>query len=748
MKSRLVNFGAEAGDKGLVEEGNGTFISNPTTCFNPNETAFEHLYSTWFRAESYGEENPTFPFGSTPFEAKLPKGESSSERIMQEGCAKVPFEPGVSVTPGTTQVDSPAPATVDATLKYLTGKESAIQESQLRKATVTLPNGMGLNPSGANGLVACTDAQFKKGQRSYSNECPAASRIGTAEIESPPLGKPLTGAIYVGEPKSSNPASGEEFRILVEAKEEEEGIDGRLIGNVSADPTTGQLTTTFSEKQVGELAGQLPEGLPQIPFTSVRLRFDGARTVLTSPPVCAAAETTSSFEPWSTPVATKHPTSTFTLTSAPGNVACPHTLGSRPFTPPYTAKVDSSKANAYSPFRVHIERPDGQQELKVVNVTLPKGLSAKVAGIPYCSDAALAAAAGKSGKAEMTSPSCPSESSIGNVVTQAGTGPNPLKMSGKAYMAGPYKGAPLSMAIVTPAIGGPFDLGTVVVRVALFVEPETTQVHAVSDPIPSVFGGVKLDVRSIDINLEREKFTHNPTNCAAQAVSGVIQGGGADPTNPATFSSFAISSPFQATECNKLAFKPKLFTKLLGGRKATKRRQHPQLRAILETREQDANVLRTALTLPKEVLLDNSHIKTICTRVQLAAEQCPSASVYGQAEAISPLLSGKLKGPVYLVSSDHQLPDLLADLHGQVNVMVRGVISSKHGGIKTVFNNLPDAPVKKFILTMQGGKKGLLVNSQDLCKAKKLGSVLNMKGQNGKIVKNNKLPLKHASCSK
>ncbi len=201
--------------------------------------------------------------------------------------------------------------------------------------------------------------------------------------------------------------------------------------------------------------------------------------------------------------------------------------------------------------------------------------------------------------------------------------------------------------------------------------------------IPDVFGGVKLDIRSIDVNVDRSMFMLNPTNCAAQAASGTINGGGADPTNPAAFSSYAVSDPYSATGCDSLGFKPKLHTRLSG---PTKRAKNPRLRAILEAREGDANVSRTALTLPHSLFLDQSHIQTVCTRPQLASQTCPTAAVYGHAKAKTPLLSDKLKGPVYLVSSNHNLPDLVADLRGQVNIQLHGVISTKHGGLKTVFH--------------------------------------------------------------
>jgi hypothetical protein len=743
LQSRLVNFGRDAGNLEGAGEGNGTYLTNPTTCFDPTE--WPTLYSTWFRAESYGEPNPTFPNGSTPFEAKVE--DSTGKLYRQEGCETVPFEPTVDVAPGTSAIDSPAAATVTTKLPFNPAKEGGEGQSQshLRRAEVTLPAGMGLNPSGSNGLVACTDAQFKKGTRTYNNECPTASQIGTAAIKSPPLAKPLVGDIYVGQQKSSNPASGEEFRILVEAKEPNEGIAVRLVGNTAANPVTGQLTTTFDEQEVGPLAGKLPRGLPQAPFESVTLHFDGAKAILTSPPTCSAAESSGQMEPWARPGQQVPVSSKFTLSTDPGGGTCPTTLAARKFAPSYTAKSNNTKAGKYSPFKVNIGRTDGQQELKGVNVTLPKGLTGNLSGIPYCSAKALTAAANHSGAAEKAKPSCSSKSQIATTSTTAGTGSHPVTLAGKAYLSGPYKGAPLSMDVITPALSGPFDLGTVVVRVALNVNPKTAQVNAVSDAIPDVFGGVKLDLRAINVNVNRKKFMLNPTGCAKQATAGFLNGGGGDPTNPAAWSSYQVSAPYQATKCKKLGFKPKLSTKL-GAKGNTTRAKHPKLRAILTARKGDANVLRTALALPHALFLDQGNIRTVCTRVQLAAKKCPKAAIYGHAEAKSPLLKKKLKGPVYLVSSSHELPDLVPDLRGQVNIQLHGVISSKHGGIKTVFNNTPDVPVNKFILRMKGGKKkGLLQNSQNLCSGP-LSSVMSMKGYNGKKIKNNRLPLKVSGC--
>ncbi|HET8565870.1 MAG TPA: hypothetical protein VFL77_05290 [Solirubrobacterales bacterium] len=741
LKNRLV-FDGRSGD--------GTFITTPTTCFGPAYAAdwvpgeqpngsSGHIYSTLLRADSVGEPDPTFPSGSSFFESPIPPESASGAPTEPKECGTIPYEPEIGVRPNTTLTDSPSGSAVDITVPHLR-EEDGQDSSHTRAATVTLPAGMGLNPSAANGLQVCSDEQFGKGTTNPV-ACPAGSIIGRARIESPPLtdvAEPqpeevLEGNVYAGRQLSRDPTSGNEYRVFVEAKSNRYGISVRLIGNVRADPVTGQLSTTISEG-------------PQVPFTSFDLTFNGgARAVLTSPPTCGPNQTGTTMTPWSgTPPV--HPGDQFTLTGAPGGGKCAKTLAERPFAPSFGIVPTSSKAGAFSPVAIHISRPDGQQELKGTNITLPPGMTGKLAGIPYCPEAALAAASARAGNEEKGSASCPAASQVGTAAIESGTGPSPYKIEdGKVFLSGPYHGAPLSLAVVTPATAGPFDLGTVVVRVALFVNPETAQIDAVSDPLPHVYGGSLLDIRSVDISMNRREFTLNPTSCEPLATTGTLNGGGSDPNNPAAFSSFAVSVPFQTTECGALKFRPKLFTKLIGGRKKMRRSQHPAFRAVLMARGGDANISRAALTLPHSQFLDQSHIGTICTRVQLAAQACPARSVYGFARAQSPLLDDELAGPVYLVSSDHELPDLLVDLKGQVDIRLRGVISSTKARLKTVFSGVPDVPVSKFVLSMKGGKKGLLENSRDLC-LKPNFSFLNFKAQNGKRLRKKKLPLRTPGC--
>ncbi len=721
LKNRLV-FDGTAGD--------GTFITTPSTCLGeafPGPSG--HRYATYLLAASYAEEESPgyqFPQSAEPaFESPIPPGTSPKE------CATIPYTPALAVDPGTAVADSPAGARVDVDVPHILGGGNQ-DSSNTRTAQVSLPVGMGLNPSAANGLQTCSDAQFRKQSGAPGTDCPAASKVGTVTIESPPLPEgSLTGNVYVGQQIGRDPASGTEYRIFVDAESPRYGISVRLLGNVSANPQTGQLSTTFAEN-------------PQVPFSSFALDFDdGPRAVLSSPPICSSSAT-ARMTPWSgNPAAT--PAGPIVLTSAPGGGPCAKTLAERPFAPGFVARPTGTKAGVFKPVSIHISSSDGQQELKGADITLAPGMTGKLAGIPYCSEAALTAAAANGGAAERASASCPAKSLVGVASIAAGTGPAPLHIDGKVFLSGPYRGASLSLAVVTPATAGPYDLGTVVVRVALFVDPVTAQIRALSDPIPNVFGGAQLSIRTVDVNIDRKDFTLNPTSCGSLTTAGVLNGGGADPANPAAFSAFPVSTRFQTSDCDGLGFRPKLFTRLYGGKKKTKRAQHPKFRAVLVARPGDANIARAAVTLPHSQFLDQSHIRTICTRVQLAAHDCPRAAIYGYARAQTPLLDDELAGPVYLVSSSHELPDLLADLRGQVNVQLHGVISAAKARIKNVFYPVPDVPVSKFVLTMKGGKRGLLVNSRDLC-AHPSFSFMNFKAQNGKRLKKKRLPLRVPAC--
>jgi hypothetical protein len=596
--------------------------------------------------------------------------------------------------------------------------------ARAKDVTVTLPEGMTLNPSAANGLDACSESQigFLSGTPGvhFSEEpqsCPDASKVGSLEVNSPLLDRKLPGAVYVAKP-FDNPF-GSLLAIYLAVEDPQTGIIAKLGGKVEPNPVTGQLKTTFLEN-------------PQLPIEDFGLHlFDGPEAALKTPLACGTHTTTSEMVPWSAPEgANASPSDSFlTSVAAGGSGPCPASEAAAPNKPSFSAGTIAPAAGAFSPFVFKVSRPDGSQRLTGIDTTLPPGLTGKLAGIPYCSEAAIAQAksreAPNKGVLEQQSPSCPAASEVGTVSVGAGAGISPYYATGHAYLAGPYKGAPLSLVVITPAVAGPFDLGAVVARVALYVDPETARIHAVSDPLPSIIDGIPLDLRSIALKLDRPSFTLNPTSCDPMSISGSALA--------LTGQSAALTSPFQVGGCGALKFKPSLSLKLKGG---TKRGDHPALTATLRAKPGEANTASISVALPHSEFLDQAHIKTICTRVQFSAgarpgDGCPKGSIYGKATAITPLLDQPLSGPVFLRSSNHNLPDLVIALHGQVDIVVAGRVDSHKGGIRNTIEAAPDAPVTRFTLSMQGGKKGLLINSRDICASKARASV-QMVGQNGK----------------
>ena len=434
--------------------------------------------------------------------------------------------------------------------------------------------------------------------------------------------------------------------------------------------------------------------------------------------------------PWSAPEApSAAPTDSFAIaTAAAGSGPCPASEAAAPNSPFFEAGTVTPTAAAYSPFVLRLTRPDGSQGLAGLTATLPQGLVGKLAGIPYCTEAQIALARSREapelGASELASPACPAASALGTVTVGAGAGPTPLYVEGRAYLAGPYKGAPLSLVISTPAIAGPFDLGEVVVRAALRVDPTTAQIEAVADPLPQIIQGIPLDLRSLAVNLDRPGFTLNPTSCETKQIS-------ATATSPSGAAA-PLQNRFQVGGCGALGFKPKLKLSLKG---STQRNGHPALRAVVTVPKKGsfANIAKAQVGLPHSEFLDQSNIGAVCTQPQLKADACPKKAIYGRAKAWTPLLDKPLEGPVYLgVGFGHKLPDLVADLNGQIRILLHGKVDTdKQEGIRNTFETVPDAPVSKFILEMKGGKKGLIVNSTDICKGTHKAEV-DFKAQNGK----------------
>jgi hypothetical protein len=689
------------------------FLTNPSAC---SETSLaESRVNSWLDPEALAT-NIAGNVGG------------AGEPLGVVGCDSPDFSPGIEVRPLTEAADSPAGLHVNVHLPQ-DEDPNGTAEAQLKDATIVFPPGLTVNPSSGAGLEACTpsqvgltsalgdpDARFDGAPVS----CPDAAKLGTVKIATPLLVQPLQGAIYLAQPHQNPFNSLVALYIVVE--DPQTGVNIKIAGQAQLDPQTGQLTTIFPST-------------PQLPFEDLDVElFKGSRAALKTPFACGTDTTQSTLVPWTAPAGPeRHPSDSFSIRTAAAGGSCPTTESSAPNSPTLLAGTFNPAAAAYSPFSLKVSRPDGTQPLKGLEATLPKGLLGKLAGVPYCSDAALAAAAANSGKAEQASSSCPAASQVGTVNVGAGAGSEPLYVSGKAYLAGPYKGAPLSLAIVTPAVAGPFDLGTVVVRNALNVDPVTTQIHVVSDPIPTILQGIPLDIRQVAVSIDKPSFTLNPTNCEGTQV-------GASALSVFNQSA-SLSTPFAVGGCGALKFKPSLKLSLKG---QTKRAGDPALTAVLKAPSGEANIARTTVILPKTQFIDNRHINNPCTRVQFNegpgnGSACPPKSILGTAKAYSPLLEAPLEGPVYFRSNggERKLPDLVASLGGQIHVNLVGFIDSVKAGkegsrVRTRFAEVPDAPVSRFELRLYGGKRGLLQNSRNLCKDFGPATV-QMNGQNGKI---------------
>jgi hypothetical protein len=641
------------------------------------------------------------------------------------GCNRLDFSPQVAVRPTTGAADSPSGLHFELRLPQDENPDG-IAEAQLRDARVELPAGMVVDPSAAEGLLACSEAEI--GYQTGTDparfspgpgECPAASKIGNVSIRTPLLDHPLPGAVYLAR-QTENPF-GSLFALYLAVYDPISGVVVKLPGKVELDPVTGRLTTTFEEN-------------PQLPFEYLELEFfGGPKATLTTPSTCGAYTTTTDLTPWTSPeAADAHPSSSFPISSGANGAACIASEAQMANAPSFEAGTVTALAGSYSPFVLKVHRENGSQRIGAIDATLPEGLIGKLAGISYCSDAAIAQADSRSGlgqgAVEQADPSCPAGSEIGTVNVGAGSG-SPTHVRGRAYLAGPYKGAPLSLVVITPAVAGPFDLGSVVIRNALYVDPTTTQIHAVSDPIPQILAGIPLDIRSIAIDLDRPNFTLNPTSCEPMAMAGA--------TTSTLGQVATLQSRFQVGGCKGLGFKPKLKLALKGG---TKRSQHPALKSVLTyPKGEYANISRASVTLPASEFIDQGHIGNPCIRPDFAAGKCPKLSVLGRAKAWSPLLDKPLEGKVYFRSNggERELPDVVADLNGQIHVVLVGFVDSlrKKGSevsrLRTTFARVPDAPVSRFVLELKGGKEGLLVNSGNLCKIPNK-AIVKLTGQNGK----------------
>jgi len=655
------------------------FLSNPTGCgAAPPVTTLE--MDSWQHPGTFVSSTATSP--------------------AVTGCDQLAFEPTVSIVPDSTKADQPIGLGVHIHIPQVEEVDKP-STPPLRDTVVTLPQGMAINPSLAEGLQGCTDAQFAE-HDGRPGGCPQASKIGTLEVTTPVLDHKLPGSLYVRQPDPEATRANGLYTLFLEVDDPQTGVIVKLRGSVVPDTTTGQLKASFTEN-------------PQLPFSDLDLQFKGGPNgALINSGACGPQTTQAQFTPWagpnSAPVAT---TSTFTTEGCgPGG-----------FKPGFEAGTSDTGAGHYSPFTLRVTRNDSEQNVSTIDATLPVGLTAKLAGVPLCGDA------------EAATGTCPTSSQVGSTTVGVGAGsnllfvPQPGKAPTGVYLAGPYKGDPYSLVVKVPAQAGPFDLGTVAVRSAIHVDPETAQVSVHSDPLPQILEGVPLTYRDIRVNVDRPGFTLNPTSCNKMSVAGRI--------GSAAGAAADVSSPFQVGGCEALAFAPKLNLRLKG---ATGHTGHPALTATVTYPQGGgyANIARAQVNLPHGEFLDQGNLNKTCTRPVLLEGKCPESSVYGHATAWTPLLDKPLEGNVYLVGGyGYKLPALVADLDGQIRVTLVGKVDSgPNKGIRNTFEVVPDAPVEKFELTMKGGKKyGLLENSEDLCKAKKAKrrAIVRFTGQNGAV---------------
>jgi hypothetical protein len=588
---------------------------------------------------------------------------SKQSTFTPTGCGSVPFHPTMDVALETTRADTPSGYTVTLGVPA--------NNATVKRAQVVLPQGTVLSPKAADGATACTDAQLGVGS-SAPGACPDSSQIGTATIVTPLLGT-LAGKVFLGQPTPT-----QLLRLFVDI--EQSGVKIKLPGTVTPDPNTGQLTTVF-------------DNLPQVPFTSFALSFRGGPTaILSNPQDCGSHTATADLTPWSG-AADATPQDSFGISDDGAGAPCP---AKRPFTPTITDAAGSTAADGDpGSLAITVNRPDRDQRLRSVRFSLPPGLLGRVAGVSLCPEGAAA------------SGDCPGNTQVGVVTASVGTGPQPVTLSGPVYMGGPYKGGLLSLIAALPAKVGPLNLGRTVLRSGISLRSTDGGLDVSSDDLPRFVQGIPVDVRTLTVNLNKPGVLLNPTDCSQLSINGTLTSVLGDTAT--------ASAPFQATGCDKLPFAPKI-TAVAGGKGNTAKGKRPLLRAIVEQPIEQARLASTTVTLPPT--LGVALGKSVCPTAQADAGNCPATSQVGTAEAETPLLPAPLSGPVYLIQvPGNPLPGVLVQLHGLVNLSLRGAVTTGAGGaLVNRFDGIPDVPISRFELDFTGGKDGTLVTSRDMCR--------------------------------
>ncbi|MDO9407852.1 hypothetical protein [Patulibacter sp.] len=642
--------------------GNAAFLSSPTSCSGP-QTATLTL-------DSYQGDRRVRDF--------LVAKDTNGVKTGLEGCDLVPFGSATTFGASSLQRDAPTPLAVQLDVPQSTDS-GTLATAHVKRVAVQLPPGMTISPSAANGLQACQDAQFNKGNTNPIS-CPASSRIGAVKITTPVLDSPLNGSVYVGEPLPGN-----RYRLFVNA--DGHGISIRLKGTVTPDPNTGQVSAVFDDN-------------PQLPFSQFRLDFDGgSKAIIASPQTCGAVTGTGTLSPWSGTAASTT-SSTLTVQNCAGN----------PFGPVFQAALSNGNSGKYAPFSVAFLRNDGDQFLSGLKATLPQGMTAKIKGVTQCTDAQIAAEA------------CPASSRIATVKVQAGPGAAPYALSGPAYLTGSYKGGAFGTVAIIRAVAGPYDLGNVVVRQALRIDPETAQVTVDSDPLPQIKEGILLRLRNLTLDVDRPNFLRNPTSCGTQKITTTVTGNAGTAVNRDAGLSF--------NNCKALPFRPKISLKF-GNKTQMKKDRHPQVVAKVTQFESEAGIKSTQVALPKQVALQASNAQALCEKADAAKDACPKKSIIGSAKATTTILNRQLTAPIYFVKGTRTtaagkevatLPTLYIPLDGEARVNLRAVTSVSRNRLVTTFPSIPDQPITSFELKIDGGKNGIIAATTNLCTAKEKAS--------------------------
>jgi hypothetical protein len=659
------------------------FFTNPTSC------GLEPLAAT-FTVDSWQEPGRSVGAG-------MPVG-------PVVGCDRLSIEPSLTVEATTSGASSPTGLDLGMTVPQTYDNPDGLATSTLKRAVVTLPEGMTVNPSAGAGLGACSPEQYAQEASQFvaGNGCPSNSKLGTVKIHTPALSEEVNGSVFLATPYD-NPFHSL-LALYIVARLPARGIIVKSAGEVSADPVTGRLVTTF-------------DGLPPLPFDLFTFRFNqGQTSPLVTPPACGLYTVTAELSPWANPGQVLSPAiPPFPVSSAFDGGPCPP-AGAPPFSPRVIAGTEHGRAGAYSPFYLRLVREDGEQELTRFSTVMPPGLTGNLSGIPFCPDTAVEAARGRTGAQEESEPSCPAASRIGHTIVGAGVGPVLAQNPGSLYLAGPYHGAPLSLVSITSAKVGPFDLGTVVIRFALRINPITAQVEVDatgSDPIPHIIRGIVVHVRDIRAYVDRPGFIKNPTSCEHLTIQNQVEGANHGLVN--------LTSAFQAADCQSLAFKPSFNVSTTGKTSKADGASLSVKLAYLNTSQGTvANIHQVKVELPVQLPSRLTTLQKACTKAQFDTNPagCPAASVVGHAKAITPILPVPIEGPAYFVSNGGEaFPNLIIVLQGYgVTIdLVGDTFISKQGITSSTFKTVPDQPVTSFELTLPQGPYSALTANGNLC---------------------------------